>query len=159
MMKMERELTRALEKVGLEIIEMLSREVGFENPLKEDPTRICSLMLVHEGSYEDKPAISGVEQWEIEESKRKTTGLHGRRQKFKLHINDITCDSSYRKHSVTLLPKPIINEENANNESEVAEEVEEQSHGIGSNSKEEGRLFSSFSFEDYAWRVYHEPLS
>lgn len=43
----------------MEIIDMLAREVGFENPLKEDLTRNCSLMLVHESSCEDKPAMSG----------------------------------------------------------------------------------------------------
>ncbi|KAJ9175908.1 hypothetical protein P3X46_014408 [Hevea brasiliensis] len=198
------ELTRALEKVGLEIIEMLSREVGFENPLKEDPTRICSLMLVHEGSYEDKPAISGGFypyivglQYQIRSHKYSLLADSGwvavqpQADSVMVTVGDIAqvwsngrlkkvrgrplaCMGEGKNSSsismtllVTLptestvsplLPKPIINEENANNESEVAEEVEEASHGIGSNSKEEGRLFSSFSFEDYAWRVYHEPL-
>lgn len=56
-----------------------------------------------------------------------------------------------------LLP---INEENANEiEIEITEEVEDESHGNRSKSKAEERLmFRSFSFEDYAWRVYHEPL-
>lgn len=54
-----------------------------------------------------------------------------------------------------LLP---IKEENAN-EIEITEEVEDESHGNRSKSKAEERLmFRSFSFEDYAWRVYHEPL-
>ncbi|CAI0415764.1 unnamed protein product [Linum tenue] len=45
-----RELTHALEKVGLEVVEMLARGVGFENPFKggEDPTRLCSVMVLSE---------------------------------------------------------------------------------------------------------------
>ncbi|KAK9913745.1 hypothetical protein M0R45_037554 [Rubus argutus] len=47
-----RELSRGLEKVGLEMIELLCSSVGFENPLgKNDPssTRFRSLMWVSEG--------------------------------------------------------------------------------------------------------------
>ncbi|CAL1374745.1 unnamed protein product [Linum trigynum] len=43
-----RELTHALERVGLEVVEMLARGVGFENPFKEDPTRFCSVMVLSE---------------------------------------------------------------------------------------------------------------
>ncbi|CAN0909748.1 Gibberellin 2-beta-dioxygenase 1 [Linum grandiflorum] len=39
-----RELTRAMEGVGLEVMEMLARAVGFENPT----TRVCSMMVVSE---------------------------------------------------------------------------------------------------------------
>nr|TKS07697.1 gibberellin 2-beta-dioxygenase 2 [Populus alba] len=56
-----RELTRALEKVALEVIQMLSNGAGFENPLKEDPTRSCSLLCLHGGleGNDGKPGLSG----------------------------------------------------------------------------------------------------
>ena len=55
------ELTRALEKVGLEVIQMLSNGAGFENPLKEHPTRNYSLLCLHGGldGNDDKPGLSG----------------------------------------------------------------------------------------------------
>ena len=44
-----RELTRALEKLGLRIVELLSGSVGFENPLgKDDPTRFSTLTWISE---------------------------------------------------------------------------------------------------------------
>uniref|UniRef100_A0A7N0UAJ2 Non-haem dioxygenase N-terminal domain-containing protein n=1 Tax=Kalanchoe fedtschenkoi TaxID=63787 RepID=A0A7N0UAJ2_KALFE len=40
------ELTRELEKIGLETIALLSGAAGFENPTRNDPSKICSLMWV-----------------------------------------------------------------------------------------------------------------
>lgn len=41
------ELTRAIEKVGLKVIQMLASSAQFENPLADDdPTRFCSLMWI-----------------------------------------------------------------------------------------------------------------
>ncbi|KAJ9160349.1 hypothetical protein P3X46_025758 [Hevea brasiliensis] len=196
------ELTHALEKLGLEIVEMLSRIVGFENPLKEDPTQICSLMLVHEGSCGDKPAISGGFypyvvglQYQFRSQKYSLLADSGwvtvqpHVESVMVTIGDIAQvwsngklkkvrgrpmassftgkgnNSSFISMTLLvtlpiestvspLLPKPIVTEENAK-ESEVREEEEEEEENHGS--KEE-RMFSSFSFEDYAWRVYHEPL-
>ncbi|KAK1581053.1 hypothetical protein Q3G72_002628 [Acer saccharum] len=57
-----REFTRAMEKVGMKMVEMLASAVGFENPIGEDPTWICSLMWVAEGLHDmdgDKPVLSG----------------------------------------------------------------------------------------------------
>ncbi|KAK0591654.1 hypothetical protein LWI29_005711 [Acer saccharum] len=57
-----REFTRAMEKVGMKMVEMLASAVGFENPIGEDPTRICSLMWVSQGLHDmdgDKPVLSG----------------------------------------------------------------------------------------------------
>lgn len=196
-----RELTQAMEKVGMEIIDMLAREVGFENPLKEDLTRNCSLMLVHESSCEDKPAMSGGFypyivglQYQIRSQKYSLLSDSGwvavepRIDSVMVTVGDIaqvwsngklkkvrgrpTASSGEGKSSscitMTLLitlpteskvsPLLPIKEENAN-EIEITEEVEDESHGNRSKSKAEERLmFRSFSFEDYAWRVYHEPL-
>ncbi|KAI9156594.1 hypothetical protein LWI28_009164 [Acer negundo] len=57
-----REFTRAMEKVGMKIVEKLASAVGFGNPIGEDPTRICSLMWVSQGLHDmdgDKPVLSG----------------------------------------------------------------------------------------------------
>lgn len=53
-----RELTGAMEKVGLKIIETLSTAVGFEHPLGKDPARFCSLMWISQGLPGDKPVLS-----------------------------------------------------------------------------------------------------
>nr|POE46091.1 putative 1-aminocyclopropane-1-carboxylate oxidase [Quercus suber] len=54
-----REFTIAMEKLGVRIVELLCSAVGFENPIKEDPTRFCSLMWITEGVPGNKPALSG----------------------------------------------------------------------------------------------------
>lgn len=53
------EFTRAMEKVGLEVIESLSNSVGFENPLGKDPTRFCSLMWISDGVPGGKLVMPG----------------------------------------------------------------------------------------------------
>lgn len=54
------EFTRALEKLGLRIIDTLARAVGFENPVGEDPTGVCSLMWISEGQDNiDEPVMLG----------------------------------------------------------------------------------------------------
>lgn len=55
-----REFTQEMEKVGLEIIEAMSCAIGFDNPTREDPTRICSLMWVSEETPgNNKQVMSG----------------------------------------------------------------------------------------------------
>ncbi|XP_058181034.1 gibberellin 2-beta-dioxygenase 2 [Rhododendron vialii] len=53
------EFTREMEKVGLAVVEALSCAVGFGNPLRENPTQVCSLMWVSEWSAGDEPVGSG----------------------------------------------------------------------------------------------------
>ncbi|CAK7325877.1 unnamed protein product [Dovyalis caffra] len=199
-----RELTRALEKVGLEVIEMLSNGVGFENPAKEDPTRYCSFLWVHDGldGNDHKPGLSGGSYpyivglryqircqkysmltdsgWETVlpqvDSVMVTIGdiaqvwSNGRLKK--VRGRPTACLGDGKNSSCVsmallvtlplestvspLLPKEVANEINAN-EDEIGEDIEEQNE-IGNFCKTEKRLFSSFSFEDYAWRAYHEPL-
>lgn len=43
-----RELTGALESIGLRVVELLSGSVGFENPLGNDKERFCSYMWISE---------------------------------------------------------------------------------------------------------------
>lgn len=56
-----REFTRALEKLGLKIIDTLANAVGFDNPIGEDPARFCSLMWISETEslYGDSTKPSG----------------------------------------------------------------------------------------------------
>lgn len=54
-----REFTQEMEKVGLQIIEAMSCALGFDNPAREDPTRICSLMWVSEDTPGNKQVMSG----------------------------------------------------------------------------------------------------
>ena len=54
-----REFTLAMEKLGVRIVELLCSAVGFENPIKDDPTRFCSLMWITEGVPGNKPVLSG----------------------------------------------------------------------------------------------------
>lgn len=54
-----------------------------------------------------------------------------------------------------LLPKATVVESNNNDQKE--EVVEEEISNDGG--EELKRVFNSFDFEDYAWRVYHERLN
>ncbi|KAL3521221.1 hypothetical protein ACH5RR_019370 [Cinchona calisaya] len=55
-----REFTAQMEKLGLELVEELSCAFGFDNPARQDPTKVCSLMWISEGnSSDDRPALSG----------------------------------------------------------------------------------------------------
>ncbi|XP_065872802.1 gibberellin 2-beta-dioxygenase 1 [Euphorbia lathyris] len=200
-----RELTRALEKIGLDIIDMLSGAVGFENPLKDDPTRMCSLMVLHEGVYGDKPTISGGSypyvvglQYVIRsrkyslladsgwvsvqpepESVMVTLGdiaqvwSNGKVKKVRgraLPCNNIGVEDNNSKCvSMTLLISlptettvspllPKLDMEDDEEKEAEADAEEEISDGSNIVVKKEKRVFNSFSFEDYAWRVYHEPL-
>lgn len=41
----------------------------------------------------------------------------------------------------------------------IGDDDEDNGEGDATNKKEgEKRLFNSFSLEDYAWRIYHQPL-
>ncbi|XP_009345066.2 gibberellin 2-beta-dioxygenase 2 [Pyrus x bretschneideri] len=55
-----REFTRALEKVGMEVIELLCSSLGFQNPLgKDDPTRFSTMMWISEGLPDKKSQTAG----------------------------------------------------------------------------------------------------
>lgn len=59
-----------------------------------------------------------------------------------------------------LIPKLDISNNNHGDDAENTEDdnnnIEGQDHSH--DDEEEKKLFESFSFEDYAWRVYHERL-
>lgn len=194
------EFTREMEKVGLEVIEALSCAVGFENPLREDPTRVCSLMWVSEESAGDEPVVSGkfypyvvglhyqircqrsslladsgcvsvspqidsilVTLGDIAQvwSNGKTKKVRGRPIPcLENNMKNTRCMSMSLlvtlplESTVSPLPNPRPNiaygeDSRVNNEDGDTSCI----HMM------ENRAFNSFSFEDYAWRVYHERLS
>ncbi|XP_062092480.1 1-aminocyclopropane-1-carboxylate oxidase 1 [Humulus lupulus] len=189
-----RELTQALEKVGLRIVELLSGSVGFENPLEKDgPDRLCTFMWI---SSEDSPGnemmtsggfypyIVGL-QYQIRSSKSLLLADSGRvlvstqADSVLVTIGDIAQVWSNGKlkkvrgraiaslgegiSMTVLVTLPL--------ESRVAplipkqtnlSEEEEDHNNINDEEEEEKEtkkmVFNSFSFEDYAWKVYHERL-
>ncbi|KAI4306840.1 hypothetical protein L6164_030084 [Bauhinia variegata] len=192
-----RELTRELEKLGLKVIQLLSKATGFENPVADDPTRFCSLMWISEGQPSSKPAMSGGFypfivglQCQIRCQKHSLLSDSGwvsvlpHVDAILVTIGDIAqvwsngklkkvrgsravANVGEKKESAEarcitmsllltlpaeatvgpLLPGEIVSK------NEEEDEEEENKNGEG-----EKKMFKSFSFEDYAWRVYHERL-
>nr|GMC98348.1 gibberellin 2-beta-dioxygenase 1 [Ipomoea batatas] len=54
-----RAFTREMEKIGKEVTEALASIVGFDNPAREDPTRISSLLWISDGSSVSTPVLTG----------------------------------------------------------------------------------------------------
>ncbi|KAM7270407.1 hypothetical protein ACFE04_029621 [Oxalis oulophora] len=194
-----KELARALEKIGLKITEVISKAVGFENPLGkgEDPTRFKSMMWVHDGEKENPVGSGGFYPYIV--------GLHyqvRRSQKYSLlgdsgwvsvmpevdsvlvTIGDIAQVWSNGKLSKVRGLRPVAsftdNEKTNNNHNYTMsllltlpidtdlsispllpnlnpEENDEQQKYIRKKSEVDERRFGSFGFEDYAWRVFHQP--
>lgn len=187
-----REFTREMEKVGLEVIEALSSAVGFENPAREDPTRVCSLMWISEGSPGNVPAMSGklypyVVGLEYQIRCQKSTMLadsgwvsvSAQVESILVTLGDIAQVWSNGKMkkvrgrpmsssmgdgniSMTLLltlpldsiVSPLVPKLMVDNGKDDDDKYEDENEII----VEDMRKFNSFSFEDYAWRLYHERL-
>ncbi|XP_030487947.2 gibberellin 2-beta-dioxygenase 1 [Cannabis sativa] len=178
------ELTRALGKVGLRIVELLSGSVGFDNPLgKDGPDRFCTLMWISSESSPGNemmtsggfyPYIVGL-QYQIRGGKSSLLADSGRvtvsplADSVLVTIGDIAqvwsngklkkvrgraMANSGEGISMTVLVtlplesrvSPLIPKQTILCEKEEEEE------------EENNMVFNSFSFEDYAWRVYHERL-
>ncbi|ESR48996.1 2-oxoglutarate (2OG) and Fe(II)-dependent oxygenase superfamily protein [Citrus sinensis] len=204
-----REFTRAMEKVGLKIFEMLAAALGFQNPLGDDPTRYCSLLWMSKNLHGNKPVLSGGFypyivglHYQIRPSKHTliadagsvpisaevdsilvTLGdiaqvwTNGKTKKVRSGrpMGGVGDEKSKSDDSISmillvtlpidsvvfpLIPKLDISNNNHGDDAENTEDDNNNSEGQGqSHDDEEGRkLFESFSFEDYAWRVYHERL-
>lgn len=54
-----RQFARALEKLGLKIVDVLTEALGVENPVGDDPNRLCSVLWVSECLHGTKPGSSG----------------------------------------------------------------------------------------------------
>ncbi|XAR71920.1 Gibberellin 2-beta-dioxygenase [Bertholletia excelsa] len=183
------EFSREMERVGLEVIEALACAVGFENPAREDPSSVCSLLWISEGNPGNKPVASG-------KFYPYAVGLHYqiRSQKHSLLADSGWVSVSPQVDSVLVTlgdiaqvwsngkikkvrgrPVPSQGDNNGDNARHVSMSLlvtlplestlspllpslnvdGDEDEG----NKDDGRWgFSSFSFEDYAWRVYHERL-
>ncbi|XVF24150.1 hypothetical protein REPUB_Repub13aG0102400 [Reevesia pubescens] len=198
-----RDFTRALEKLGLKMIDTLANAMGFENPIREDPTRVCSLMWISEGLHGDNnitdnnkpsggfyPYVIGL-QFQIRCQKYslladsgwvsvspqvdsilvtfgdvaqvwsngKLRKVRGRPVGFLGDGNNSRCVSMSLlltlpiDSRVTPLLPEVIDDEDIG----IGDDDENDQACVSNKEKKEERLmFNSFSFEDYAWRVYHE---
>ncbi|XP_027332799.1 uncharacterized protein LOC113847741 [Abrus precatorius] len=194
-----REFARALENLGLKIIDELTNALGLENPLGNDPARFCSVMWVTEclASHGNKPGLSGGFypfiiglQYQIRSQKHSLLSDSGsvsvlpHVDSILLTVGDIaqvwsngklkkvrgravgTVGDENDSRSITmsllitlptesnvapLLPKATLE----SNNKDPKEEAEEENNAGGEG---EERVFNSFDFEDYAWRVYHERI-
>ncbi|GMP69437.1 hypothetical protein CsSME_00028701 [Camellia sinensis var. sinensis] len=189
------EFTREMEKVGLVVVEALSCAVGFENPVREDPTRVCSFMWISEGSPGNVPGrfypyVVGL-HFQIRWQRCSLLADSGwvsvtpEIDSILVTLGDVAQVWSNGKiKKVRGRPVPIYGDDSNNGrcismsllvtlpvESTVSplisrlisvygEDYPINKDGGGSSTDRggEGRAFSSFSFEDYAWRVYHERL-
>lgn len=189
------EFTREMEKVGLEVIEALSCAVGFENPVREDPTRVCSLMWISEGSPGNVPGrfypyVVGLHyqiRWQMYSLLADSgwVSVTPEIDSILVTLGDVAQVWSNGKiKKVRGRPVPIYGDDSNNGccismsllvtlrvESTVSSliprlstvygednPINKDGGGISTDTGGEDRAFSSFSFEDYAWRVYHERL-
>lgn len=207
-----REFTRAMEKLGLDVLDSLARAAGFENPFQSGSNRVCPLTWISEDVPGNKPDLSGRVypyiiglQYQITSQKHSLLVDSGwitvlpRVDSVMVTVGDIAqvwCNGklkkvrgravvnrgseagkSSRSVSMALLltlpldtpnvsPLPLLPHlPPADHETQPhkAEEQTEAGSTSGTSKEEEEEegerpLFRSFSFEDYAWRVYHERL-
>lgn len=192
-----------MEKVGLEVVEALSCAVGFENPVREDPTRVCSLMWISEGSPGNTtvrfyPYVVGLEYqircrkyslladsgW-VSDSPRVNSILvtlgdiaqvwsNGKIKKVRgrpvpsfedgSNNNNAHCISMSLLVTLPLesmvsplLPKLTVN--NGEEDNQLNKEDDDDNGDTSADTREDGAFkFNSFSFEGYAWKIYHERL-
>ncbi|PON78985.1 Non-heme dioxygenase N-terminal domain containing protein [Parasponia andersonii] len=202
-----RELTRALEKVGLRIFGLISGSLGFENPLeKDDPARFCTLTWISEDQPGKRamtsgrfyPYIVGL-QYQIRSRKYSMLADSGwvsvlpQVDSVLVTIGDIAqvwsngklkkvreravgssgegMNNNKKSRSVSIsvlvtLPldtrvSPLVKipKQTTISEDVIKNNNEEEEEELADDEEEEKRMFNSFSFEDYAWRVYHERLN
>ncbi|KAL5975020.1 hypothetical protein ACLOJK_031696 [Asimina triloba] len=204
-----KELAEALEKVGIEVVEALSRAVGFDSPMQEKGSRACSMMWVSlsssSSSHEDGNGGGGLDPGRVYPY---VVGLEYqiRRRKYSLladsgwvsaepdadsilvTVGDIAqVWSNGRLRKVRGRPLASSTEEEGGLSSSassptvsmcllvtlsmdsiispllpLAESIEENREKkgdtatAGNDGKKRINKFRSISFEEYAWRVYHE---
>lgn len=178
-----------MEKLGLKLMEELAFAAGFDNPARDDPSRVCSLMWISDGPSSSRiyPYVIGL-HYQIRCQKYSLLSdlgwIHVSPQvdsvlvtlgdvaqvwsngKFKKvrgrPIPVLGDDKSSRCNSMSLLITLPVNSTVSTLIPKLAmngiEDQENEDDGHCSEAAEEKRLFRSFSFEDYAWRVYHEHL-
>ncbi|XP_057788710.1 uncharacterized protein LOC131005694 [Salvia miltiorrhiza] len=174
-----REFTTEMEKLGLKVLEELASAVGFDNPARNE---LCSLLWISDGAGKPGrvyPYAVGLhyqircrKQTLLMDSGRVT--VSGLADSVLVTLGDIAqVWSNGRVKKVRGRPFPSSCNEKPNcqcitmsllitlpGESTVCpllrnliDDEDNDDNGEG-----EKRLFNSFSLEDYAWRVYHQPL-
>lgn len=213
------ELTRELEKVGLDVAERVACAVGFENPFKEGGAgpKHCSMMWVSssDGNKPGKvyPYVVGLQyqirprKWDLL-SDSGSVNVEPQVGSVLVMLGDIVqVWSNGKLNKVRGRPAPVSEDGNpslpcismtllltlplestvspllivpnnksmdnnrdkeacgpekdkAGNNDDDHQSIEPSmsSDGNKDNANEDQRVFNSFSFEDYAWRVYHERL-
>ncbi|KAK4385345.1 hypothetical protein Sango_2658500 [Sesamum angolense] len=159
-----REFTREMEKLGLKVLEELASAVGFENPA---PEGLQSQLWISGGTNKPGrvyPYVLGL-HYQIRSQKQSLLSdsgwvwSNGKLQKVRGRPSPSLDDANNNPHCIMMsllitLPvdstvSPLI--------PDLVENEEGGEHDSVNNNREQ-RLFNSFSFEDYAWRVYHEHL-
>ncbi|CAI9762256.1 unnamed protein product [Fraxinus pennsylvanica] len=180
-----REFTSEMEKLGLKVMEELAVAAGIENPARDDPSRVCSLMWISDGPNPSRmyPNVIGLHYqircqkysllsdsgWILVspqvDSVLVTLGdiaqvwSNGKFKKVRGRALPVSGDDVSSMSLLITLPidstvSPLIPKLAING----IEEQENEDDGHCSEDAGEERLFQSFCFEDYAWRVYHERL-
>ncbi|KAI3517448.1 hypothetical protein L1887_16663 [Cichorium endivia] len=194
-----REFTREMEKIGLAVVEALLCAMGLQNPARDDPAGLCSLMWVSNSSDSPDEKLIG--------SGKFYPYLVGLHYQYRCQSCSLLADPGWVSVStqmdsilVTLgdiaqvwsngklrkvRGKPALSVEEGNNSSSLSMSLlvtlplestvsplnsrvaisnhgdnddHENSNQDGDCEIEEVNSFNSFSFEDYAWRVYHDRV-
>lgn len=180
-----REFTCQMEKLGLQVIEELACAVGFENPVGEDRTRFCSLMWISEseGGLSNKPLSSsplypfviGL-SFQIRCRKYSMLADSGwvsvspQVDSVLVTLGDIAQVWSNGKVK-KVRGRPVVAdlaEGNSNSQYCLSmtllvtlpldSTVTPLLPPVAGSDNDDPPMFNPFSFEDYAWRVYHERL-
>lgn len=177
-----------MEKIGLAVVEALLCAMGLQNPAGYDPDRICSLMWVSNsddkmvGSGQVYPYVIGLHyQFRTQScsllSDSGSVSVSVPMDSILVTLGDIAqvwSDGKLKK----VRGNPTLSMEEGNMSSPLSmsllvtlplestvsplnPRVMISNHGEnqdGDCEKNEVNVFNSFSFEDYAWRVYHERV-
>ncbi|KAL5721028.1 hypothetical protein ACHQM5_013637 [Ranunculus cassubicifolius] len=177
------ELTSKLGKIGLQTVEALSCAMGFEKQLKEQDSPFSSLMWISEGSADHKqsgrfyPYIISL-QYQIRCRKYSVLADSGwvtvspQIDSVLVTVGDIAqVWSNGRLKKVRGRPVAIPGNKDDDSrcitmsllvtlptDTTVTVAPFRSNHHENTDDNEEGdkKVFDAFSFEDYAWRVYHE---
>ncbi|XP_074280511.1 uncharacterized protein LOC141605574 [Silene latifolia] len=199
------ELTRELEKVGLDVVGKLASMMGFDNPFGENesgsssPLMWVSLLEAEKtgrvypyvvglqyqirarkwklasdvGSVEVEPEVGSIlvtfgdiaQVWsngKLNKIRGRPTGVSEDRARSGSHGISMTMLLTLPLETTVspLLPLPAKIDEKDDLEpvKDCKESNDHQSVESKEKDDEDGRVFNSFSFEDYAWRVYHDRL-
>lgn len=185
---------RVMEKLGLKIIGLLAKAVGFENPVGpgDEPEKFCSLMWISDGQGqgEDEPVMPGGFypyiiglQYQIRIRKYSVLSDSGwvliapQVDSVLVSVGDIAqvwsngklkkvrgrpvpCSENNSGRCISMSLVVTLPQDHNMNISPLLPKVEEENVEEDDQLEinKEKKMFDSFSFDAYAWRVYHDPL-